>query len=70
VNAKKAARQTEDGHPLQSFRTLVAELATRCRKTCEFGEGESTVRFPKLTDPTPLQSDAFRLLDPSRSQPT
>ena len=69
VKAKKATRQTEDGHEVQSFRTLLAELATQCRNTCEFGEGESNVCFSKLTERSPLQSEAFRLLEQSRSQP-
>ena len=69
VKAKKATRQTEDGHEVQSFRTLLAELATQCRNTCEFGEGESTACFNKLTEPSPLQSEAFRLLEQFRSQP-
>jgi len=70
VQAKKEARQTQEGHQIQSFRTLLAELGTQCRNTCEFGETESTIRFTKLTDPTPLQSsEAFRLLQECRSQP-
>jgi transposase len=69
VKAKKATRQTENGHEVQSFRTLLAELATQCRNTCEFGEGESTLCFSKLTEPSPLQSEAFRLLEQFRSQP-
>lgn len=69
VQAKKVTRQTKEGHQLQSFRTLLAELGTQCRNTCEFGNREPTIRFTKLTDSTPLQSAAFRLLDQSRSQP-
>ena len=69
VQAKKAARQTEGDHQVHSFRTLLAELGTQCRNTCEFGETESSLRFTKLTDSTPLQSEAFRLLEQHRSQP-
>ena len=69
VQAKKAARQTEGGYQVQSFRTLLVELGTQCRNTCEFGETESTIRFTKLADSTPLQSEAFRLLEQHRSQP-
>ena len=65
VKAKKAARQTEDGYEVQSFQTLLAELATQCRNTCVFGEGESSACFSKLTEPSPLQSEAFRLLEQS-----
>ena len=60
LRAKKAARRTEDGHELQSFRELLAELATQCRNTCEFGNVESPLRVTKLTDPTPLGREAFR----------
>jgi len=69
LRAKKAARRTEDAHELQSFRELLAELATRCRHTCEFGNVESPLRVTKLTDPTPLGCEAFRLLERARRQP-
>jgi transposase len=68
VKAKKAARQTEDGHQLHSFRTLLAELAKQCRNTCEFGEGKSPVSFTKITDPSLLHSEALRLLEQFCSQ--
>ncbi len=70
VRVKKVKRQTEDGHEVQSFRTLLAELATQCRNTCEFGEGRSAVSFTKITEANPLQSEAFRLLEQGRSQQT
>ena len=63
VKAKTATRQTEDGNELQSFRTLLAELSTQCRNLCEFGEAKTNIRITKLTEPTPLQSEAFRLLE-------
>jgi transposase len=63
VKAKKANRQSEAGHELNSFDTLLAELATQCRNTCEFGVGESSVTYTKLTDSSPLQSEAFDLLE-------
>ena len=69
LKAKKAARQTPDGNELQSFRTLLVALGTRCRNTCHFGEGETAIIYTKLTDPTPLQSEAYRLLDQACSQP-
>ena len=68
VTAKKAARQTEGGYEVQSFSTLLAELGTQCRNLCEFGEGKSVIHITKITEPTPLQSEAFRLLKPQRSQ--
>jgi len=69
VRVKKAARQTKDGHEIQSFRTLLSALGTRCRNTCEFGEGPSPIRYTQLTEPTSLQSEAFRLLERVCSQP-
>ena len=69
LRAKKATRRTEDGHELQSFRELLAELATQCRNTCEFGNVESSLRITKLTDPNPVQREAFGLLERARSQP-
>ncbi len=69
LKAKKAARQTEGGHELQSFRTLLVALGTRCRNTCHFGEGETAIIYTKITDPTPLQSEAYRLLEQACSQP-
>jgi len=68
VQTKKATRQTDAGHEVQSFRTLLAELATQCRNTCEFGEEKSPICLTKLTEPTPLQSEAFRLLQRYCSQ--
>jgi len=62
VRRKKALRQTDEGHPLHSFRSLLAELGTQCRSTCQFGEGQSVIQITKLTEPNPLQSEAFRLL--------
>jgi transposase len=68
VCQKKAARRTVDGHPVHSFRTLLATLGTQCRDTCQFGEGESAIPISKVTDFTPLQTEAFRLLQQERSQ--
>jgi transposase len=62
VCRKKATRRSEKGHPLHSFRTLLAALATQCRHTCRFGDGDSTIPISKITDPSTLQREAFRLL--------
>jgi len=69
LQAKKASRITPDGHELQSFRTLLAMLATQCRNECEFGAGKSVVCYTKLTASTAPQLEAFRLLDKACSQP-
>jgi hypothetical protein len=68
VLQKKAVRQTEDGHPVHSFRTLLAALSTLCRQTCQFGDGESGIQISKLTEPTALQTEAFHLLQQERRQ--
>lgn len=59
---KKATHRTVDAVPVHSFGTLVAELATRCRHTCVPAGGLAEATFTKLTDATPLQTKAFRLL--------
>lgn len=63
LKAKKLARETDDGHELQSFRTLLAALGTQCRNLCELGEGSGKIELTKVTNPTPLQTKAFELLD-------
>jgi len=56
---KKARRETEDGLPVHSFRTLLAELATASRTRVRVGEHA----FDKLAQLTPLQERAFQLLE-------
>ena len=62
VSRKKALRRSEEGYPLNSFRTLLAALATQCRTTCQFGDGDSAIPISKTTDPSTLQKEAVRLL--------
>jgi hypothetical protein len=62
VQQKSAARRTNEGHEVQSFRTLLMALGAQCRQTYRFLENESAIEIQKLTDPTPLQTEAFRLL--------
>jgi len=59
---KKTTRRSEEGYPLHSFRTLLAALATQCRTTCQFGDGDSAIPIQKITDASNLQNEAFRLL--------
>jgi len=68
VRQKKATRRSEEGYDLHSIRTLLAALATQCRDTCQFGDGESAIRITKITDSTPLQTKALHLLQQERSQ--
>jgi hypothetical protein len=62
VQQKSAARRTHEGHEVQSFRTLLMALGTQCRQTYRFVGNESAIELQKLTDPTALQTEAFRLL--------
>jgi len=70
AQCKKYTRQTAEGLEVQSFPTLLANLATRCRNTCSVrgladgkavGPGEST--FDCLTEPTALQAKALALVE-------
>ena len=68
LQAKKLERRTDDGNEVQSFRTLLKELATQCENTCEFGEQDTATPIVKLAEPTAFQTEAFRLLDTYCSQ--
>lgn len=57
--ARKAARHRDDtGSPLHSFRGLLEHLATLTRNTITLGH----TTFDKITDPTPTQQRAFKLI--------
>jgi hypothetical protein len=61
---KKAARKrTNDGTPVHSFTTLLADLATICANTIQ--PAHDLPAFTKITNPTALQRQAFELLDVS-----
>jgi transposase len=62
AQAKKISRVTADGLPVQSFHTLLRNLATRCRNTCRIPSDASGATFQQLTEATPLQSRALQLL--------
>jgi transposase len=62
LSRKKATRRSAEGYPLHSFRTLLAELATQSRHTCQFGDGDSAIPISKTTEPSALQTEAYRLL--------
>ena len=63
VREKKAERRTAEGYAVHSFRTLLAELGTQCRQTCQLGDRDSAIQIDKITEPTGLQTEAFRLLE-------
>jgi hypothetical protein len=59
ARAKARRRQTEDGEPLHSFRTLLVDLATLTRNTVRFGDN---LPMTVLSRPTAIQQHAFDLL--------
>ncbi len=63
VQAKKVTHQTAKGLPVQSFTTLLRELGKRCRNTCLIVSDPSGNTFDQVTDMSPLQAEALRLLD-------
>jgi hypothetical protein len=56
---KATAKRTDDGLPVHSFRSLLADLATLTRNTVRFGRAAT---FPVLATPTDIQRRAFDLL--------
>ena len=62
VRKKKTDRQTEDGLPIHSFTTLMAELGTRCRHLCRLKSDPQSPAFFQDTQPTPLQTRALELI--------
>jgi hypothetical protein len=59
--AKAARKRTTDSTPVHSFTTLLADLATICASTIQ--PTHDMPAFTKITNPTPLQRQAFELLD-------
>ena len=59
---KKCYRETDEGLPIHSFATLMAELGTRCRHLCRMSSDPNSPAFFMDTLPTPLQSRALELI--------
>jgi transposase len=60
---KVATRTLKDGSPVHSFRTLLAELSTIVRNTCQARVGRnSDSTFQMTTTPNPAQLRALQLL--------
>ncbi len=57
---KAAAKKTDDGLPVHSFRSLLADLACLTRNTVSYGKKQSMTILAK---PTPTQKKALELLD-------
>jgi hypothetical protein len=66
---KQTTGRTEDGLPVHSFQTLLADLATYCRIQATTTLNEKYI-FTLHTRPTPTQQRAFELLgiNPDRTQ--
>jgi transposase len=62
ARAKKRSKRTSAGWPAHSFRTLLAELGSRCRVTYSIGDGADAPTYEQVAEPTPLQAEAMRLL--------
>jgi transposase len=61
--AKVATRKLKDGSPVHSFRTLLEELSTIVRNTCEARVGgKNGSAFQMTTLPNPAQQRALQLL--------
>jgi hypothetical protein len=60
-------RRLDDGTPVQSFSTLMAELSTLVRNTCRVpGAVADTPPFEILTTPTPAPRRALDLIEQIR----
>ena len=59
ASRKAKTKLTDDGWPVHSFRSLLADLATLTRNKVRFGKGQA---MTMLATPTPVQNRAFALL--------
>jgi transposase len=59
---KKKTHLTPDGLPVQSFRTLLAHLATRSRNSCVVTGDPRQTMFYQVTEADALQAEALRLI--------
>ena len=59
---KKRTHVTPEGLPVQSFRTLMAHLGTRCRNTCIVAADPNQTPFYQVTEADEFQAEALRLI--------
>src|SRR4051794_17019503 len=59
---KKKTHRTSGGLPVQSFRTLLAHLGTRCRNKCVVTADPKETTFRQVTEADELQAEALRLI--------
>jgi transposase len=62
ARCKKKTPTTPSGLPVQSFRTLMAHLGTRCRNTCVVSADPNHTPFYQVTEADALQAEALRLI--------
>jgi transposase len=62
ARGKKKTHTTPDGLPVQSYRTLIAHLGTRCRNTCVVSADPNQIPFHQVTEADVLQAEALRLI--------
>jgi hypothetical protein len=62
AQAKKRSQETVDGLPVQSFQSLLADLASRARVTYELKSEDVAATFTQVPPPTPLQARAYELI--------
>jgi transposase len=65
---KKKMHTTPEGLPVQSFRTLLAHLGTRCRNRCVVTGDPKQTPFFQVTEADELQAEALRLIKRSQEQ--
>jgi len=65
ARAKAATKKTSEKLPVHSFRTLMTDLATIVKNKFQSNGLEASLRFEKITQPTPLQQKALDLLEVS-----
>ena len=63
VKAKKKSKKTAEGLEVQSYRSLLAQLGSMTRNTCVVAGDDSGANFEQVSEATPLQVEAFRLLN-------
>jgi transposase len=62
ARCKKKTHTTPGGLPVQSFRTLMTHLGTRCRNTCVVSADPNHTPFHQVTEADALQVEALRLI--------
>lgn len=60
---KKVERKTPEGFPIHDFRTLLAEMGTRCKNWCRFDVHPDAPLIPRTTEPTPQQARVMELVN-------